>query len=81
MEREIAYWQSRGGKYAVTLYYNPEFKLADGRTVIDAHYRGTECGGVLVATSVEDAVCQLQAKIDRGHFQPDAAKTPMRRIR
>lgn len=80
MERVIAEWRSRSGKHSVVLHYNPAFVLADGRTVIDAHYKGQNCGGGIAATSEEDAIAQLQAKVDSGYFQPDANKTPMKRV-
>ena len=80
MERKIARWESRGGKYWVELFYNPAFKLANGNFMIDAHYRGNSCGGGVVAISEDSAIAEMQKKIDMGYFQADANKTPMRRI-
>lgn len=80
METKIARWESRGGKYWVDLYYNPAFKLANGTTIIDAHYKGDGCGGGVSAQSEADAIAQMQKRIDAGYFQADANKTPMRRV-
>ena len=81
METLIARWESRSGKHYVELFYNPEFKLADGRIVIDAHYRAPNCGGGIAATSPDDAIAKMEARIASGGFQPDANKTPMKRVR
>jgi hypothetical protein len=80
MEKHIARWESRGGKYWVDLYFNPAFKLADGRTVVDAHYSGTGCGGGVPAQSATEAVEYMQRRIESGYFQADANKTPMKRV-
>lgn len=80
-EQKIARWESKGGKYWVDLYFNPAFKLADGRTVADAHYRGDSSGGSIQAGTAAEAINVMQKRIDRGGFQPDAAKTPMRRVK
>lgn len=79
-KKRIARWESKGGKYWVDLYYNPAFELSDGRVVIDAHYQGHGCGGsVPDATSEQDAIDRMQQRVDRGYFQADANKTPMKR--
>lgn len=80
MEKTIARWESRGGKYWVELYFNPEFKLANGNVVVDAHYRGTDCGGGVAAQCEYEAIAYMQKRIDSGYFQADANKTPMKRI-
>lgn len=80
MEKLIARWESRGGKHWVNLYFNPEFKLANGSVVVDAHYRGNGCGGGIQANTAEDAIIKMEARIAAGGFQPDAAKTPMKRV-
>jgi hypothetical protein len=79
MEKKIARWESRGGKYWVDLYYNPAFKLADGSTIVDAHYRGDGCGGSIQAQSEAEAIASMQKRVDAGYFQADANKTPMKR--
>lgn len=79
MEKLIARWESRSGKYWVNLYFNPEFKLADGRIIPNAHYKGVDCGGGLAAATPEDAIAQMQTRVASGYFQPDANKTPMKR--
>jgi hypothetical protein len=78
-DNRIARWESRGGKYWIDLYYNPSFKLADGTTVIDAHYHGDGCGGSVTATSEASAITAIQTRVDAGYFQADANKTPMHR--
>ncbi len=80
MEKRIARWESRGGKYWVDLYFNPEFKLASGQIIVDAHYSGTGCGGGVPAQSESEAITHMQGKVDSGYFQADANKTPMRRV-
>jgi len=77
---KIARWESRSGKYWVDLYFNPTFKLADGRVVADASYRGNGCGGSVSGATEAEAIAAMQRRIDHGGFQPDAAKTPMRRV-
>jgi hypothetical protein len=79
-DNRIARWESRGGKYWVDLYYNPSFKLANGNTVIDAHYKGDGCGGSVDAYSEESAIAAIQRRVDLGYFQADANKTPMHRV-
>ena len=76
----IARWESRGGKYWIDLYFNPCFHLANGTDVVDAHYRGDGCGGPVTCTDELTAILAMQAQIDRGYFQADANKTPMRRV-
>ena len=80
MERKIARWESRSGKHWVELFYNPAFKLADGRTVVDAHYCAPGCGGSVVANTESEAIDALQSRVGAGYFQPDANKTPMHRV-
>jgi hypothetical protein len=80
-ERKIARWESKTGKYWVDLYFNPAFKLANGQTVVDAHYRGDSSGGGIQASTEAEAITAMQQRIDRGGFQPDASKTPMRRVK
>lgn len=81
MENLIARWESRSGKHWVDLYFNPAFKLANGQTITSAHYKGVDCGGGLSASTPESAIAELQRRVDTGYFQPDANKTPMKRVR
>jgi len=81
MEKLIARWESRSGKHWVDLYFNPAFKLADGRIVTDAHYQGVRCGGGIQADSPETAITAMETLIARGGFQYDANKTPMKRVK
>ena len=76
----IARWESRGGKYWVNLYFNPTFRLCNGQTVVDAHYRGEGCGGPVNGQTELEAIAAMQIQIDRGYFQADANKTPMHRV-
>jgi hypothetical protein len=80
--KRIARWESRGGKYWVDLFFNPAFHLCNGTDVVDAHYRGDNCGGGVDGVSTEaEAIAAIQTRyVDRGYFQADANKTPMRRV-
>ena len=75
----IARWESRGGKYWVNLFFNPAFHLANGQTVVDAHYRGDSCGGGIDGQTESEAITAMQKRVDSGYFQADANKTPMHR--
>lgn len=70
-DSNLARWESRSGKHWVELTASP---LGFG-------YRSPSAGGGLYAMDLDAALAELQAKVDRGHFLPDAAKTPMRRVR
>jgi hypothetical protein len=71
MNQIIARWESRSGKHWVELEY-------DG---IAAIYRGNGCGGCMGKMSQEQALTEMQKRVDSGYFLPDAAKTPMKRVR
>jgi len=79
-EQLIAKWVSRSSKHSVSLYFNPAFHLANGQVVPDAHYIGDRCGGGITASTADEAIIKMQARVDSGYFQPDANKTPMRRV-
>lgn len=80
-KRHIARWESRGGKYWVDLYFDPCFTLANGETIVDAHYRGDGCGGsVDNVSTVDEAITAMQLRVDHEYFQADANKTPMHRV-
>ena len=76
----IARWESRGGKYWVNLFFNPCFHLCNGTDVVDAHYRGDNCGGPVDGQTEAEAITTMQIRVDRGYFQADANKTPMHRV-
>lgn len=80
MKRQIARWESRGGKHWVNLYYDPAFRLVDGRTVSSADYEAPDCGGNLGSCTETEAARKLQVMVDTGYFQPDANKAPMKRV-
>lgn len=76
----IARWESRSGKWHAVLSHS---ERSDSSAVY--FYEGTVggfalAGGVIIAGNEEDAIAQMQAKVDAGTFQPDANKTPMRRV-
>jgi hypothetical protein len=81
METLIARWESRSGKHWVDLYFNPAFKLADGRIVTDAHYRGVNCMGSVKGSTPDEAILEMENRVRVGYFQPDANKTPMKRVK
>lgn len=66
----IARWESKGGKYWVEV---EEFDSGGWG------YSGKGCGGVMGATSREDAIEKMRVRVCAGEFLPDAAKTPMSR--
>lgn len=76
----LARWESASGKHWVELWYNPEFRYLDGTIGIDVHYNAPQAGGSIAATSPSDAVQKMQERLDRGGFQPDANKKPMKRV-
>jgi len=66
----IARWTSRSGKHNVALHHTEHgFK-----------YVNESAGGYLAATENDEAITELQARIDSGYFQPDKNVTPMRRV-
>ena len=76
----IARWESKGGKYWVDLYFNPAFRLDNGETIVDAHYRGQGRNGGVDGQTEAEAIENMQTRVDRGYFQADANKTPMHRV-
>lgn len=69
----IAEWRSKSGKYFATLT-----KFASGSGY---QYQGDKCGGSIPGNDDAAAIAEVQKYVDRGHFQPDANKTPMKRIK
>ena len=72
----VAQWESRGGRYKLTLERRT---LDNGFSFLC--YEGDGCGGGFdLDTTNEQAINELQEKVNRGYFQPDANKTIMKRI-
>jgi len=69
----IGRWESRGGKYYAELW----------RGRYDYSYQGTWGGGSICNPNfpTEAAVLVMQARLARGCFLPDNAKTPMKRVK
>ena len=73
MERKIARWESIGWTFTLI----PPSSSPVARSL---YYRGDSSGGGIEASTEAEAITAMQARLDRGGFQPDAAKTPMRRV-
>jgi predicted Rdx family selenoprotein len=68
--RIVAKWVSRSGKHHVTLLHDD----------LGYVYVAPGCGGVLGRFASDDeAITEIQRRVDDGLFQPDANKTPMSR--
>ena len=68
----LARWESRSGKWWVDLFRDRGSYYT---------YKGVDCMGSLgVLPSPEYAVGVMETKVASGHFQPDAARTNMRRV-
>jgi antirestriction protein len=70
-KKVVARWESKSGKHWVELC-----QYDDG----GFGFRSPDSGGVMAGKTMEDALAELQKKIDAGYFQPDAAKTSMKRV-
>jgi hypothetical protein len=68
----IARWESKSGKYWVELT-----RSESGSVFYDAPQATGSLGRDLTD---EQAVTDMQARVNKGYFQPDANKTPMRRV-
>ena len=68
MSDEVARWQSKGGKYTLSLF----------RDDTGFFYRGTDCGGYLGPMDTLTAIADIERRLP--DFQADANKTPMRRV-
>ena len=64
----FAIWESRGGRYFVHLF----------ETEYGFKYNADGAGGHLAASTRENAITEIKPRLN--DFQPDANKTPMRRI-
>jgi hypothetical protein len=65
-----ARWESRSGKDWVALYTDR----------FGAVYESDNGGGNLGNLTAAQAVAKMEAEVATGRFQPDKAKTPMRRV-
>lgn len=68
MQTEVAQWRSRSGKDVVTMY----------RDESGFSYIGTGCGGYF--GNVDEATAFQKMERLLPSMQPDANKTPMRRV-
>lgn len=65
----LARWKSRSGKWYVELY----------RTKHGVSYNARDACGHLGEMSDEDAITEMSVRVERGGFQPDNARTPMKK--
>jgi hypothetical protein len=68
----IARWESKSGKYWVELTRGESggvFYNAPGAT-----------GSLGMALTDEEALADMQARVDSGYFLPDTHKTPMKKV-
>jgi len=70
----VARWESKSGKHWVDLY---EYAYPD----YGFFYKAPGAGGQLGKISRADAIAKMEEKVRAGYFQPDSAKTPMRRVK
>jgi len=68
MSDEVARWQSKGGKYVVSLFQDDT----------GFFYRGDGCGGYLGRMDTPDAIAAIERRLP--DLQSDTNKTPMRRV-
>jgi hypothetical protein len=69
----IAEWRSKSGKYYCQLR-----KFESG---VGYCYTGNGCSGTLAAKTDDEAIAEVLPKVNSGYFQPDAHKTPMKRVK
>lgn len=65
----LARWESKSGKWYATVE-----RLREGAYT----YTGDGTGGVFYVDDDDAAIAHVQELVDKGLFQPDANKTPMR---
>jgi hypothetical protein len=70
-DKVIARWESKSGKHWVELT-----QWESG----GAGYSAPGQCGVLGYLEGSDAIAEMQRRVDLGYFQPDANKTPMKRV-
>jgi len=81
-EKLLARWESRSRKYWAEAWSGHYIATDDPLKLLRyaAWYRGRGCGGTIVADNDVDTIKVMENKIARGEFQPDANKTPLRRV-
>ena len=70
-DKILARWESKSGKHWV--------ELTQGESG-GVFYRAPQAIGSLGIVEDSKAIEELQRRVDLGYFQPDANKTPMRRV-
>jgi len=71
VDKIIAKWESKSHKWFAVLYEHTNGAYS---------YSGASCGGSLGIIPRQQAIDLMQSRVDQGYFQPDANKTPMRRV-
>lgn len=87
--RILARWESRSGKHWVELKQHAGVTIANamdptsvgGRAFTWYGYTSPGSSGSLAATTSAAAIAEMEQRVNRGDFLPDAAKTPMKRVR
>ena len=67
----LAKWESKSGKYWVTLTRN---------TYGVSYTAPQACGTFANPITDADAIAEMEKQVSEGYFQPDANKTPMKRV-
>ena len=70
----VARWESKSRKHFADLYQDAEESQVYS-------YRGNGYGGCLGVLTRQEAVRIMQERVDSNYFQPDNAKTPMRKVK
>lgn len=70
MDKVIARWESKSGKYWVELTSSES----------GVSYGAPGAGGSLGRVGDSEAIAEIQRRVDLGYFQPDANKTPMKKV-
>lgn len=71
VDKVIARWESKSGKHWV------ELNSSDSGAVF---YDAPGACGSLGIVGDSEAIAELQRRVDLGYFQPDANKTPMKKV-
>ena len=87
--RILARWESRSGKHWVELTQHDSVTIANaldptsvgGRAFTWFGYTSPGSSGSLAATTSAAAIAEMEQRVKRGDFLPDAAKTSMKRVR
>jgi hypothetical protein len=70
-DKVLARWESKSGKHWVELTQSESGA---------AFYNAPQAVGSLGMVKDIDAIAEMQKRVDLGYFQPDANKTPMKRV-